>query len=162
MTVLFKNMQTSLKKYRQGKGNNQIKQYKQKSHIKRWFLESQAKNIFSLKIQYFIFQDYNKNNIIISMLKSQVQVPQVVVHSKSRILESFWPPPFFSTPNFINYSPLPPLLYLKFWRIFSALIFKIHGLSYSYHCKNTLFYHLKVICTIYVQKGSIVCCRRQF
>ena len=73
----------------------------------------------------------------------------------SRTLGKFWFPSFFPHPKLEKLVPL--LLYSKFRRLF----LKFYCPLCKYHCKNTFYYHLSLVCTIYVQRGWNFCCRKQ-
>ena len=75
----------------------------------------------------------------------------------------FWknfgsPPLFFPTPNLKTW--FPPFV-SKISENFLRANVSNFGFIYRNYCKNTLYYHLSMICTINIHKCCNLCCRRQ-
>ena len=73
-------------------------------------------------------------------------------------LWKFWFRPFFPLSNLKICSPL---LYSIFRDTFCVLNLKNYCGSCKYQCKNNFYFHLSIVCTIYLQRGWVFCCSRQ-
>ena len=77
----------------------------------------------------------------------------------TRIFGKIWMTPYFSPLQ--TWKLVPPLLYPKFCDTLCALNLKCYYFLCTYHLKDSLYYHLGIICTKNVHKGFDVFCHRQ-